>query len=144
MKASKIKEGCNGGHGLSAAITQRQKKMRLHSMLLLAMAILMYKCKIIIETVDDKNPANSSQITPLHQAAFWGHFKVCEYIIERVKAKNPQDISRSTPLHRAAQYSHLQIYNLILDNVREEEENRRCGGGWTPKRLLFVYLLPTL
>ena len=77
--------------------------------------------------------ANYIHYIKLH---FWGHFNVCEYIIARVKDKNPQDISRSTPLHRAAQYGHLQIYKLILDNVGEEEENRRCGGGWTPKRLL--------
>ena len=73
------------------------------------------RCKIIIETVDDKNPGNSSQITPLDPAALKGHFKIFEYIISKVK--DPRDISGTTSLHKAAQNGHLQIYEFILDNV---------------------------
>ena len=46
------------------------------------------KCKLIIDNVENKNPADrGGRTTPLHYAAMKGHFKICKLIIERVEEK---------------------------------------------------------
>ena len=47
------------------------------------------KCKLIIDHVENKNPANTFGETPLHYAAAVGHLDICKLIIERVEDKNP-------------------------------------------------------
>jgi len=39
-------------------------------------------CRLIIENVQDKNPADEHKKTPLHFAVEEGHEKICRLIIE--------------------------------------------------------------
>ena len=41
-------------------------------------------CKLIIENINDKNPANQDGLTPLHVAATCGHLDVFKLIIDKV------------------------------------------------------------
>ena len=66
-------------------------------------------CKLIIENVDDKNPADRNGMTPLHRAAEYGHLDICKLIIQNVEDKNPPSNDRSTPLHWAAENGHLEV-----------------------------------
>ena len=50
-------------------------------------------CKLIIDHVENKNPANDNGWTPLHYAAENGHLDIYRVIIENVEDKNPDDIN---------------------------------------------------
>ena len=63
------------------------------------------------------HPVWIDQWTPLHLAAYTGHFSVCKLIINNVVEKNPGDQTGWTPLHSAAQNGHLKICKLILNNI---------------------------
>ena len=39
-------------------------------------------CKLIMDNVYNKNPANFNGVTPLHEASSNGHFNICQHIIE--------------------------------------------------------------
>jgi ankyrin repeat protein len=95
-------------------------------------------CKLIIESIDDKNPKDNKGKTPLHRAARHGYLDICKLIIENVQEKNPGlEFSKYTPLHMAAEKGHVQVCKLIIENVHEKNPlaNTNYGGyakGWTP------------
>ena len=89
-------------------------------------------CKMIIEKLDDKNPATGSdRNTPLHNAAKQGHFEICKLIIGKVVVKNPRNIDGETPLHHAAENCHFEICQLIINDTIEEK-NPSDNRGNTP------------
>ena len=55
--------------------------------------------QLIIDNVEDKNPADNYGETPLHRAAEKGHTEICRMIIENVEDKNPANNNGKTPLH---------------------------------------------
>ena len=76
-------------------------------------------CKLIIDSVDDKNSYNfhdqSSSVSPLHFAAERGYYKICQLIINQIDNRNPEHFFTGfTPLHHAASNGHLKICQLIL------------------------------
>ena len=48
-------------------------------------------CRLIIENVQDKNPANWDGKTPLHLATLYGQHEVCRLLIENVARENPDE-----------------------------------------------------
>ena len=48
------------------------------------------KNKLIINIVEEKNPANEDGYTPLFIAALMGHFEICKLIIDNMEDKNPK------------------------------------------------------
>ena len=59
--------------------------------------------KLIVESVDEKNPATlEDSNTPLHEAARYGYTEIFRLILEKVENKNPPDWTGNTPLHFAA------------------------------------------
>ena len=48
-------------------------------------------CRLIIENVQDKNPANWDGKTPLHLATLYGQHEVCRLLIENVAGENPDE-----------------------------------------------------
>ena len=54
-------------------------------------------CCFIMKYVEDKNPADYSGETPLHEAAHLGVFETFELIINNVQEKNPRDAKGITP-----------------------------------------------
>ena len=87
-------------------------------------------CRLIISTVDDKNPACGNGFTPLHTAARHGYLEVCQAIMNEVQEKNPGDNDGITPLHLAVCYGHLQVCQAIMNEI--QDKNPRCNLGQTP------------
>ena len=82
-------------------------------------------CKLIMENITDKNPANTvternmdEGETPFHFAAKKGHLAVCQLFLDNLSDKNPASkISGLTPLHHAAESGHLEVCKVIMENV---------------------------
>ena len=53
-------------------------------------------------------------VTPLHEAAMFGHFKVCEYLIKSGADAEAKTKDGFTPLHRAARAGHKDVCQLLL------------------------------
>ena len=70
-------------------------------------------CKLILDNVENKNPANSYENTPLHQAAGNGHLDICRLIIENVNNKHPFDNFGDTPKDLAVGYNHADVSHLF-------------------------------
>ena len=95
-------------------------------------------CKLFLEKLQEKNPANDLGYSLLHWAAQNGHLEICQYIIENANDKNPADLLGETPLHLAAEKGQLEVCKLIADNITEEESNNYVG---QIMKLLETYLL---
>ena len=89
------------------------------------------KCKLIIDHVENKNPANMFGKTPLHNAAECGNLEICKLIVEKVEDKNPATKYGWTPLHSAAVGGQLKICRFIIDNV--SNKHPLDSAGRTPK-----------
>ena len=88
-------------------------------------------CLLIMENVDDKNPADSKGRTALHFAATAGQLDICRLIMDREDDKNPADSEEGlTPLHDAAYEGYLDICKQIMENV--SEKNPPANDGETP------------
>ena len=46
-------------------------------------------CKLIIESLENKNPSKTNGRTPLHEAAKYGHADICRILMKNVANKNP-------------------------------------------------------
>ena len=57
--------------------------------------------------------------TPLHYAAWNGHFDICKYILENVQEKNPSNNVGETPLDLAHQKKHFKIFELISQHIEK-------------------------
>ena len=94
-------------------------------------------CRLIIECVEDKNPASDHGNTPLHWAAQSGHSEICRLIIDNINHKNPTNNRGITPLHLAAQNGHLTTCCLIMEEVCDK--NPSDANGYTPLHLAAWY-----
>jgi ankyrin repeat protein len=84
----------------------------------------------------DNDPAlleshSSDGWTPLHLAAFFGHFELADALLDRgasvnVRSTNPM---KNTPLHAAAAGGRTDIVELLLK--RGADVNATQEGGWT-------------
>ena len=70
-------------------------------------------CRLIIEKVEDKNPADSNGWTPLHWAAMTGQLDVCRLIINNVDNKHPVNNNRNTPKNLADLRGHIAVSQLF-------------------------------
>ena len=75
----------------------------------------------------DINPSNKDTETPLHLAAFYGHFSICEFIVQRVKDVNPREQDGSTPLYWAALNGHTEVVRLLLEKTNDPNLKRKDG-----------------
>ena len=106
---------------------------------------------MIVNNVKDKNPKiNDGGCTPLHVAAYYGHFEVFKLIFEKVKDKNPRDSLKDTLLHRAASNGQLEICKYILSKVEDKDLAINSKNSfdrtpldyaeWNPYQQVFDYL----
>ena len=88
--------------------------------------------QLIKEKVDDINPKNNYEDTPLHNAAWsdrvsdFGAKEIAELIIENVIDKNPANKFGTTPLHNAALIGRLDIFQIIFEiaiNKNPKDQN---------------------
>ena len=72
-------------------------------------------CKLIINSVEEKNPKNVNCTTPLHEAVYNCHLNICKLIISTAVAqKNPANYQGITPLHIASLNGHCEMCKLII------------------------------
>ena len=91
-------------------------------------------CKLIMDNITDKNPANTvternmdEGETPFHFAAKAGQLAVCQLFLDNLSDKNPASkISGLTPLHHAAESGHVEVCKLIMENL--VDKNPRAPG----------------
>ena len=86
--------------------------------------------KLIIEKVQNKNPADYNGTTPLHCAALRGDIDLFNLILEHAANKNPNSPTHRTPLHLAAREGHVKVCKAILENV--EDQHPKDIDGRTP------------
>ena len=82
-------------------------------------------CKLIMDNIADKNPANREGETPFLFAAKKGQLAVCQLMIENLSDKNPCDRDGKTSLHYAAQYGHVEVCKLIMENLVDKNPSYR-------------------
>ena len=69
-------------------------------------------CELIINNLEDKNPADNKSMTPFHNALEKGHLDVCKLLIQNIDNKNPATLDGCTPLHLATDHCHLEIVGV--------------------------------
>ena len=94
-------------------------------------------CKLIMDNITDKNPANVEGEMPFHFAAKKGQLAVCQFMLENLSDKNPRARRGITPLHYAAQYGHVELCKLIMENL--VDKNPSCSFDSTPLSLATAY-----
>jgi len=86
-------------------------------------------CKIILDKIDTKNPADDEGWTPLHLAAIRGHLDLCQMIIEKIDYNNLANNDKAfvkfysvkwTPLHWAIHRGHVEVCRLILSKTNNK------------------------
>ena len=82
-------------------------------------------CKLLIDNVDDKNPADDYGLTPWHKAAANGHLEVCKLLIDNVADKNPVDKAGETPIHLGVEKGHLEVCRLMIGAWRTKIKKSR-------------------
>ena len=70
---------------------------------------------IFIQQMEDKNPTDMKQETPMHIAAENGYHEVIEIFLEILTDKNPPNANGWTPLHFAANKGHSECVRVILE-----------------------------
>ena len=73
-------------------------------------------CKLIIENIDNKNPAALNGCTPLHLAAKGGHLEIVRLIVETGVNKNSL-FDGMTPLNFAGSYPSYTLFKLLGHNT---------------------------
>ena len=72
-------------------------------------------CRLIIENIDNKNPAALNGCTPLHLAADEGHLEIVRLIVETGVDKNSL-VNGKTPLDIAGLFRSYTFYELLSNN----------------------------
>ena len=67
-------------------------------------------CKLIIEKIGDKNPADKFGWTPLHHAANYCHLDVCKFIVSNVKNKHPMNNEGKPPISYAKNEEIIKLF----------------------------------
>merc|ERR1712038_135966 len=95
-------------------------------------------CKLIMDTIDDKNPAIRTRRkdgwTPLHEAAENGHLEVWRLIIDNTENKNPicnreGNSEGVTPMQLAATNGHwdviMDVWTFLFKSITRLQDRNR-------------------
>ena len=93
--------------------------------------------KLIIDTVEDKNPFDSNKMTPLHYAARRDDIAVYKIFMSNTENKMPETIWGLTPCHIAAFKGNLKVFELIIEHLLDKNPPTINGRniGLTPLHL---------
>ena len=80
-------------------------------------------CKASVEI----NPRDREGDTPLHVAAYYGHFAICEWLAQKVTDVNFRSEDGSTPLFYAVLRGHSEIVDLFLKNTNDANPKKEDG-----------------
>ena len=74
--------------------------------------------------------------TPLHYAAYWGHYEAFQVIFDTIEDKNPMNEKcPMSPLHLAIQRGYFEICKLIIDKLEDKNPSIMGRPGWTALRM---------
>ncbi|XP_069553657.1 ankyrin repeat domain-containing protein 49 [Brachyistius frenatus] len=79
--------------------------------------------------------------TPLHRAAYSGHFEVVSALLASGAKVNPRTVDGWTPLHSACRWSRVTVASCLLQHGAEL--NAQTNGGLTPLHLAASYTSPS-
>ena len=97
-------------------------------------------CKLIMENIDDKNPADDIGWTPLHLAAFNGHLDLTKLIIENIDYNNlVNKFDCMTPIHWAAYKGHSEVCKVIIAKAHDKNPVLVGQGGEKTALHMAVY-----
>jgi ankyrin repeat protein len=85
---------------------------------------------LLEENLDLVFKKNNIGLTPLHEAADYGHKDVAKLLLARNAEVNARTNESATPLHYAADAGHKDVAELLL--VHGAEVNAKTDAGWTP------------
>ena len=71
---------------------------------------------MIVDQVEDKNPAAYDGMTPLHIASQRGHVNVCRLLLDNSDDSSPVALNGKTPLDIARQSNNKTIVRLLKKN----------------------------
>ena len=80
--------------------------------------------KLIMNSIENKNPPNQFGETPLHKAANFRYPEICKFILENVedKDKNVPNIHGDTPLFHAVNREYPDICQIFYDHGIEDDD----------------------
>ena len=70
----------------------------------------------ICSLLEDKNPKDANDFTPLHLGAHFGHLEIVKYLVQHVKDKHPKSgvyWGQKTPLDWAKENGHSKIVKFL-------------------------------
>jgi hypothetical protein len=73
-------------------------------------------CRLVVQSVVNKNPQCHFGNTPLHEAARGGHLEVCRLLMKCVPDIDPVNGRGETPLHESVRSGNIQLYKLLWGN----------------------------
>ena len=89
-------------------------------------------CELIMEKIENKNPADDIGWTPLHLAAFNGHLDLTKLIIEKIDYNNIiSNLDTLTPIHWAAYKGHSEVCKVIIEKAHDKNPLRPGSFGNT-------------
>ena len=71
---------------------------------------------MIVDQVEDRNPAAHDGMTPLHIASWRGHVNVCRLLLDNSDDSSPVTLDGKTPLDMARQSNNRTIVYLLKKN----------------------------
>ena len=77
--------------------------------------------ELISKELDDKNPRDKYEDTPLHNAARYGRYEICQFITKNSENLESQDILGYTPLQLAEKRGYKEISQLLKTAIEEQK-----------------------
>jgi len=83
--------------------------------------------KLLVDNGAKVNAKNETGGTPLHLAAFWGHFPVVKYLVKEGAKFDVQNNKGKTAMEVAASYGHGDIAEWLAEQMGEDVPEIRQG-----------------
>ena len=78
-------------------------------------------CKVIMESLSNKNPQNSNGNTPLHCSVRSKKYDICKYLLEAGVDREQRNTDGYTALHLAASKNDYELCKLLVDHGANKE-----------------------